>query len=171
MQGIKGPTAPSSVSAAGRGSHQPPAPSHQLLAGDGGVPALLQGQEESESGAGRGGGARGLAGVPALLQGREESGSGAGRGGGPKSHQPPAVSLQPPGGAVVQRREKVEGRPVDRRDPKARAEYCSTKGKWDTTSGEGRGVILGGGGPPAALVVPHPASGLGCPAPRPTEGK
>ena len=58
---------------------------------------------------------------------------------------------------MVQRREKVEGRPVDRRDPKARAEYCSMKGKWDTTSGEGRGAILvspGGGGPPAALVVP-----------------
>ena len=51
----------------------------------------------------------------------------------------------------------MEGRPVDRQDPKARAEYCSMKGKWDTTSGEGRGAILvspGGGGPPAALVVP-----------------
>ena len=88
MQGIKGPTAPSSVSAAGKGSHQPPATSHQLLAGDGGVPALLQGQEESESGAGRGGGSKKLAGVPALLQGREESESGAGK--------PPATSHQPP---------------------------------------------------------------------------
>ena len=152
MQGIKGPTAPSSVSAAGKGSHQPPATSHQLLAGDGGVPALLQGQEESESGAGRGGGSKKLAGVPALLQGREESEPGAGK--------PPAISHQPPGGAVGNGKDKKgeSGRETGgQAGSQGKGRVLLNQGKvghhkWRRTRSDTRGR--------------GPASGPGCPAPR-----